>query len=301
MRKSIGLPLILGFSLVCAGVVACGDSTGSESGNDETGDGDGDPSTGDGDPSTGDGDPSTGDGDPSTGDGDPETGDGDPSTGDGDPSTGDGDPTTGDGDPSGDCQVWEIVYDLTNSEFEISGTTGGLGDQVNVVAEPYTNDDRVGPGHFVLRFADVDGEPGGQAFMHAYEMSLHFVVSPTGATVATDLETEAGPVDCGITSGTIDGTNLAWSPSAIVDLHSEGQILCTGIFCGAGGLPNGEVVPVDEVEDQPLSAFVFSDELDSFTMAKTVIQQDSNSTTSWMYVGTEVSRELVAAPACLCE
>jgi hypothetical protein len=70
-------------------LAACSDDTtglNSDGYLEETGDGDGDPSSGDGDPSTGDGD-----GDPSSGDGDPSTGDGD-----GDPSTGDGD---GDGDP----------------------------------------------------------------------------------------------------------------------------------------------------------------------------------------------------------
>jgi hypothetical protein len=75
---------------VNATLTACfeaGDEPIAEAGEaEETGQGDGDPSTGDGDPSTGDGDPSTGDGDPSTGDGDPSTGDGD-----GEPSCADGD------------------------------------------------------------------------------------------------------------------------------------------------------------------------------------------------------------------
>ena len=58
-------------------VLACGDDGRDESifggtapttqTNNDTDDGDGDPSTGDGDPSTGDGDPSTGDGDPTNG------------------------------------------------------------------------------------------------------------------------------------------------------------------------------------------------------------------------------------------
>jgi hypothetical protein len=295
--QRISLSLVFGVSLVAVALVACGDdgSGDSTSGDTETGDGDGDPSTGDGDgdPTTGDGDgdPTTGDGD---GDGDPTTGDGD---GDGDPTTGDGD---GDGDP-GDCQVWEITYDLTNSEFEIDDTPFGAGDQVNVVAEPYDGDKTVGPGKFVLQFADVEGAPGGQAFMHAYDMTLDFTVSSLGANVATDLQTDAGPAECGITSGTLNGNSLTWSPSAVVGMHTVGQILCTGNLCGAGGLPNGTPVPQDETSDMPVSPFVFNGELTGFTMAKTTIQQDNNSKTSWMYVGTEVSRELVAAPACLCE
>jgi hypothetical protein len=304
--QRISLPLmVLGVSLLGAGLVACGDdgSADATSGNTETaGDGDGDPTTGDGDgdPTTGDGDgdPTTGDGDgdPTTGDGD---GDGDPTTGDGD---GDGDPTTGDGDGDpGDCQVWEITYDLTDSEFEIADTQAGAGDQVNVVEEPYDGDETVGPGKFVLQFADVDGAPGGQAFMHAYDMTLDFTVNAPGATVETDLQTDAGPVECGITSGVLDGSSLTWSPSAIVDLHTVGQILCNGLFCGAGGLPNGDPVAQDNTSDMPLSSFEFDGDLSGFTMVKTTIQQDDDSTTSWAYVGTEVSRELVDAPACLCE
>ncbi|MFO7561938.1 MAG: hypothetical protein R6X02_04800, partial [Enhygromyxa sp.] len=186
MRKRLPISLILGLSLVGAGLMACGDDSNGDAADDEVGDGDGD-GDGDEDPTgDGDGDDPTGDGD-----GDDPTGDGD---GD-DPTTGDGD-----GDPS-DCMVWEITYDLTGSEFEIGGTFSGLGDQVNKLEEPYENDDTVGPGTFVLHFQDADGAPGTQAFMHAYEMSMHFTVSSLGVTVKTDLENEAGPVDCGITSG----------------------------------------------------------------------------------------------------
>lgn len=281
MRKSICFPLVLGVSLVCAGSFACGDDPGPASVDDETGDDSGDGDTG--------GDDTGG---LDAGDGD--SGDGD--SGDGD--SGDGD-STGGGEP-GDCQVWEITYDLTDSEFEIADTQLGAGDQVNVVAEPHDEDEHVGPGKFVLRFQDVGGQPGGQALMHTYEMSLHFVVGGT-VTVATDLETQAGPVDCGITSGSLAGTTVAWTPSAIVDLHRQGQILCSGSLCGLGGLPDGRPQVIDETEDQPISDFEFSDDLSGFTMAQTVIQQDNSSTTTWMYVGTEVSRELVAAPACSCE
>jgi hypothetical protein len=84
MRRVLSLSCVSVFTFGCI-VIDGDDGTLSTSFGEETGDGDGDPSTGDGD---GDGDPSTGDGD---GDGDPSTGDGD---GDGDPSTGDGD-----GDP----------------------------------------------------------------------------------------------------------------------------------------------------------------------------------------------------------
>ena len=295
MPNRLSLPLgLISASVLALGLMACGDDGGTSDAADEVGtDGSGTAGDGDGDPTTtgdGDGDPTT------TGDGD-----GDPTTtGDGD---GDGDPTTtGDGDGDGDCMVWEITYDLTGSEFELANTpANGAGDQVNTVAEPYDADKTVGPGHFVLQFQDVGGNPGGQAFMNSYEMGMHFLVNSLGTTVATDLDADAGPEECGITSGPLDASIVAWSPSTIVGLHTVGEILCNGLGCMFANLPNGMAVPQDETSDMPISNFVFSGDMTGFTMVKTVIQMDANSTTSWKYTGTETSRELVAAPACLCE
>jgi len=295
MRKSLSLPLVLGVSLISASLFACGDDSGTEVGsNDETsGDGDGDAEVGDGD-----GEPGDGDGEPGDGDGEPGDGDGAPGDGDGAPGDGDGEPGDGDGEP-GDCQVWEVTYALTDSEFEIGGTQGGAGDQVNFVKEPYAADNHIGPGGLVLRFQDVDGAPGGQAFMHAYQMTLNFVIKPPLTTVTTDLETEATPAACGITSGTLAGGSVAWMPSAIVALHTEGEILCSGTGCALGGLP--AVTAINDTDDQPLSDFNFSEGVSAFTMAKTVINMDNASTTTWMYIGTETGRALVDAPACMCE
>jgi hypothetical protein len=200
----------------------------------------------------------------------------------------------------GDCQVWEITYDLEGSTFEISGTPLMAGDQVNTVTMPYDADDHVGPGTFVLRFQDVGGAPGGLAAMVAYTMSIHFVIDSGVTTVATDIEAEAGPDECGLTVGNLAGTTVAWAPPAIVGTHSMGQVLCTGALCGAGGLPNGDPVPQDETSDQLVSDFVFSEDLSSFTMAPTVTGMDANSTQTWTYAAVETSRELVIGPTCLC-
>jgi hypothetical protein len=189
---------------------------------------------------------------------------------------------------------------LNGSEFEIANTPGGAGDQVNTVADPDDADDEVGPGNFVLQFQDVDGAPGGQAFMNSHVMGLHFVVDGI-VTVATDIDSDAGPVECGITSGPLDNGTVAWEPSAIVGHHNVGQIECNGNLCGLGGLPNGEPVPVDETTDQPINDFVFNNDLTGFTMESSIVQMDMNSTTTWTFQGTETSRELVDAPACLCE
>ena len=125
-------------SVLLVAPLGCGADDGG--GNDELGDGDGDPgTTGDGDPTTtgdGDGDPTTtttGDGDPTTtGDGD---GDGDPTTGDGD---GDGDPTTGDGD--GDPPI------IDNSVYT-AVVMPGVPDRITVVR---VNNDEPTCTHMVL-------------------------------------------------------------------------------------------------------------------------------------------------------
>jgi hypothetical protein len=136
--------------------------------------------------------------------------------------------------------------------------------------------------------------------MVSYEMAMHFVVNAPGAEVATDLDADAGPEECGVTSGMLDATTLAWMPPQIVGHHSVGQILCNGAFCGTGGLPDGRPVPMDQITDQPLNDFVFNADLSSFTMEQMVIGMDANSTTAWSYAGVETGRELVDGPACLC-
>ncbi len=213
-------------------------------------------------------------------------------------STGEGSSVSGDTE-TGTCQVWQITYDLTGSEFEISNTPFGAGDQVNTVQEPYDADTNIGPGSFVLQFEDVDGSPAGLGTMVEYQMSLHFVVDGT-VTVATDIEGIAGPEECGITQGLLSGTTVAWAPPLIADYATMGQVLCEGALCSAGGLPNGDPVVMDDVVDQPINDFVFEDDLSAFTMATVITGMDANSTNTWTYVGTESGRELVDAPACAC-
>jgi hypothetical protein len=216
-----------------------------------------------------------------------------------DTSEGTSDGSTGEPETGGNCQVWEIVYDLTDSEFEISDTPFGAGNQVNVVAQPYEDNDHIGPGTIVLRFQDVGGEPGGQAFISTYDVDIDFVITgPT--TVTTELVVTAGPSDCGLTTGTLAGTTVAWDPAAMSEVHSVGSILCEGGLCGAGGLPNGDPVPVDDTDDQPVNPFVLAADLSSFTMEQIVIAMDDQSTTSWTFVGTETGRELVDAADCMC-
>jgi hypothetical protein len=290
------LPIsVLGLSLACFGLVACGGGGSDEGGNEEV-----DTSTGD---STGD---STSESGTDTGTTDPttDTGTTDPTTEETtDPTTDTGttDPTTDTGtETGGACQVWQITYDLSDSEFEISGTPLGAGDQVNTVVEDDQDDEEIGPGTMVLYFEDMGGTPGGMAWIASYDMDSNFVVASAGATVTTDLVISGEPAGCALAEGTLDNGEVAWSNDEMADTHTMGTILCMGNFCMLGGLPNGMAVPVDEVGPQAVSPFQFEDDLSAFTMDQTVIQMDDNSTTSWTYVGTETGRELIDAPACAC-
>jgi hypothetical protein len=159
----------------------------------------------------------------------------------------------------------------------------------------------VGPGSFVLQFHDVDGAPGGKAFMNTYDMVMNFAVAGGGVTVTTDLVNDAGPVECGITNGDINGDTVSWEPPAIQDHHSFGTILCEGNLCGLGGFEDGVPEDVDDITDHPLENFVFNDDFTSFTMMPVVVQSDDNSTTRWEFVGTEINRALVDAPECVCQ
>jgi len=196
--------------------------------------------------------------------------------------------------------VWAITYDLTGSEFELSGTPLGAGDQVNTVMEPYDQDDHIGPGEFLLYFEDVDGAPGGLSTMVSYTMVVNFVVDGA-TTVTTDISGQAGPEECGVTQGLLNGNTIAWAPPQIVDYTTMGTVLCEGALCGAGGLPNGDPVSMDGTSNQPLNNFEFADDVSGFTMATIVTDMDATSTQSWTYIGTEVGRELIAAPACACQ
>jgi hypothetical protein len=297
MRERFPISLVC-LSLAWLASVGCGGGTEEESTtvNDEVGDGDGDTTgeTGDttGDTTTVDDttDDTVDDTTADTVDDTTEDTTGD-TTGD---TTDETTETTG-----GNCQVWEITYDLTDSEFEISDTPFGAGDQVNIVQEPYDADENIGPGSMVLRFQDVGGEPGGQVVISAYDVDINFVVSGA-TTVTTDLVVSAGD-ECGIASGPLENSSVDWNPAEMADVHTMGTILCEGGLCGLGGLPDGMAVPVDDTDPQPINAFDFDGDLMGFTMDQVVIAMDDQSTTSWTYVGTETDRVLIDAPACLCE
>ena len=292
-------------------VPACGSESGDGDGDtssDSSGDGDGEAGTGDtGTEASTDGSTSdtTGDGDgdttsDTTGDGDGDTTS--DTTGDGDSTT---DTTGGDGDTgSGDCMAWEIVYDLTGSEFEITDTPfNGAGDKIVPLETPYDGADTIGPGELTLMISDNNGAPGdGTAFLVDYAVTMNFQTGSGGTALVTQTLEITTANECGSAVGSLSGTALSWSPNALNDYHTEGTLNCQGTFCGSFGAPPAGDTPVNQTTNiDPFSAFTFSNDLMGFTAPDFTTSSDSNATTLMDLVGTETSRQLVAAPACFCE
>lgn len=199
---------------------------------------------------------------------------------------------------TGNCPgatAWEVTYDLTGSVFEISKTPLGAGDQVNTEMMPYDADDHWGPATMVIRFADVDGNPGeGSAQVVSYIATQDFVVHSSGVVVHTSLAVDAVPTggQCGAAEGALMSNTLSFT-TALRNYHTKGAITCTG-----GALCNlANPRDVDETKDQPLNSFSFTNGVSAFTMPKVNVPNTDNATTELSFIGTETSRTQV----CACE
>ena len=216
-------------------------------------------------------------------------------------SVGDDDDVVGDDDDDsvGTCSTWINTYDLTGSKFFIDA----LIDFEVTLQEPYNGDLNMGPGTMTLRFADSGGAAAdGAAFIVDYSLSQDFITGNGLAEVHTVLENIA-TADCGISTGTLAGTALTFAPETMANHCQNGQISCTGAFCGSAGSPPEDQPEIitDDCGDQPIAGFTFSDDLSSFTMPATILSQDNNATAAMSYVGTLTNSTLDAnTPACLC-
>jgi T5SS/PEP-CTERM-associated repeat protein len=101
----------------------------------------------------------------------------------------------------------------------------------------------------------------------------------------------------------VTGAGSVWSNAVDLFVGNDGRNNQLIVINGgsAGGFVSGQPVIMDETTEHPLNMFEFSNDFTGFDMEAVVVQMDNNSTTEWTFVGTEVSRELIAAPACLCE
>jgi len=199
----------------------------------------------------------------------------------------------------GDCSTWVMTYDLTGSRFFIDA----LVDFTITLQEPYDADENMGPGTLTLRMADVGGSPSsGTVALVDYALTQDFITGNAVAQVHTEIENTASDT-CGVATGSLDGTLLTWSPATISNHCQNGQISCTGAFCGTAGSPPEDEPEIltDACSDQPITDFVFDAALESFEMETVVVSMDANATAAIQFTGTLLSAELdKATPSCLC-
>jgi len=208
-----------------------------------------------------------------------------------------GDTQTGT-DPS--CKSWLVSYKLDGSVFSVDSQIS----KDFTVAAPYDADDHTGPGTIVLRMPDVGGAPGaGEVQWNEYQFTLNFTIGAAGlANVTTAIENQAGPEDCGLTSGTLDAGTLTWAPPTINNCQ-DGQISCVGAVCGQFGSPPADQPEVidNECSDWQINSFTFSDDLKTFDMAAATVTDESGSTTTLAFHGQVTSATLDPnPPACAC-
>ena len=108
------------------------------------------------------------------------------------------------------CETWVVEYELSGSKFDIRNTPFGAGDASN----------DIGPGTLKLRFMDDNGSLGaGAVSLISYNMTMNFDVN----MVLSELTGEAGPDECGVTSGDYSAGAITWS-GPMRGYHVEGTI-----------------------------------------------------------------------------
>jgi hypothetical protein len=128
------------------------------------------------------------------------------------------------------CEAWDVEYSLA-AKLKIEGTPMGQGDGVYPI----------GPGRVVLRFDDVNGQPGGTVNMRSYHMREYIVIKSKAlfwtTTATNDSKTTATPDTCGSAAeGMLVGHTLRWA-GPLRGYRTDGTLRCEGSLCGKFGAP----------------------------------------------------------------
>jgi len=195
--------------------------------------------------------------------------------------------------PASGCAGWRIDYSLAGN-LQLSATPFGEGDGV------YT----IGPGTLSLRLDDVDGHPGGQAKLLAYDMRQAFSVHSRTlfwtTTVTTEATTLATPDVCSPPEGALTATTLVWT-SPITTFRTEGTLACDGSFCGMFGAPQpGRTVLRIPPQPITLKPFQFARDMQTFTMTSTLVSKTESpkQTANLVLAGRELRRTCLRIKPC---
>ena len=203
-------------------------------------------------------------------------------------------PTTATADEEPACNAWDVEYGL-NAQVKITDTTMGAGNGTWPI----------GPGTAVVRYENVNGQPGGAARLLTYRMKDHFTIKTSillaSCAVTADSVTQTTPNACGVSAeGALSGKSLRWK-TPWSGLRSDGTLHCEGGLCGKFGAPPPGDSPV-HIPPHPASfkSFEFSDDHKTLTLDWSVSsKQDSPSqTSSVQFAGRENKRTCVVAKPC---
>lgn len=232
---------------------------------------------------------------------------------------GDVNPATDVGNPSAVCpngNYWDISYDLPKSE-QTPGVAPAdppvnqnallLRDTMMAIGDGNHN---IGPGNATIRFENIDGKPGGKAYLLEFTISIDFTAPPATTnlvgTMGHDYEGPCG--SCAV--GNIEGDKLTWSDFAgtaygtdqapnVHSFFSEGTITCDGPLCGSfGAPPQGTTPNSDGPYDLRFETWILAADASTFFAPPFITQQDLNSTTRIQVYGVEKSRECKSFQAC---
>jgi hypothetical protein len=192
------------------------------------------------------------------------------------------------------CDAWDIEYTLA-AKVHLSDTPMGAGDGVYPI----------GPGSTVLRFANVQGQPGGAVRMRSYAMRERFEIESHAVFwtthVLTDTRTTTTPDACGdVAKGQVEGQRIRWI-TRLSGYRTDGTLNCDGSLCGKFGAPpagNSELhIPPHAVAFNP---FELAPDMKTFTMPATfVAKTDAPKQTAHVAIsGREVKRACVRATPC---
>lgn len=197
-------------------------------------------------------------------------------------------------EPGDACNAWDVEYTLA-ARLQLADTPMGAGNGIYAI----------GPGSAVLRFANVNGAPGGAVQMRSYAMREFFRIDSTAlfwkTHVITDTKTATAPNACGdVAKGKLEGGSVRWLTS-IVGYRTDGTLNCDGSLCGSFGAPPSGTselhIPPHSVAFGP---FRFAADMKTFTMVSTFVSKtDSPKQTAYLALsGREARRTCVRAAPC---
>jgi hypothetical protein len=222
-------------------------------------------------------------------------------------------------DACADANYFDITYTFSKSSeaagnknadppadqsvLTVRDTTGTLGD----------GNRNIGPGSAVVRFENVDGEPGSKGYLLSFEISIDFTIAPvtTNLVATAGNNYKDGPCSSAAV-GTISGEKLVWSDfsgtaqgtSDAPNLHgyvSKGTLTCkNATLCNErlGAPPQGTTPSERGPYDIRFEPWQLSDGVSTFFMPLSVVEKNSTSTTSIQLYGVESARECKSIEAC---